>query len=203
MEGRPFILGRNGFYNKTIEILKKKNIYQIYFILLFKNETEEEMKNSIENLMKKGDQKELEYFMDNNQIIYLNESTFKNNEKREKLNFFLSNKILFNFFIRKNFEIINKPFYEDEVIKDVSKKVNDSIDNNLDDIKINLFYNKFKKYLDNNIYYDKDKDYFDDKYYYNDKNEILEKLKCIKILQNYLKEKNGDNNSPRFNCEIL
>jgi len=213
MEGRAFILGRNGFYNKIIETLKKNNIYQIYFVFLFKSETEEEMRNSLENLIKKGDQKDLEFFLDNNQIIYINESILENKDKREKLNFFLCNKILFNYLIFKNFEVLNFPVYIDKInlnkyIKNTANNINEfneenNKNNNSNEFKINPFHKKFEKYLDNNIYYKKENSYIDKKNFYNEQVEILEKLKYIKIFQKYSKEKNGDNNSSRFNCEIL
>jgi len=224
MEGRAFILGRNGFYNKAIDILKKNDCYQVYFVFIFKNETEEEMKTCLDNLIQKGDQKELEYYMNNNQIIYINESYLGNKEKNEKLLFFLSNSLFMNFICLKSFENIklldNGSVNVRSISAEKSLVVENIKDNNDDNIisnkdKINddannfsAFYYKYKRCIDDNIYYTKSNNSSDNfftvgKNFYDEKKEILEKLKFIKIFQKFSKEKFGETNSNRFNCDIL
>lgn len=210
MEGRAFILGRNGFYNKIIEILKKNNIFQIYFVFLFKNESEEEMKNCLENLIKKGDQKDLEYFMDNNHIIYINENIFHDKEKKEKLLFYLSHKMLKNFYCLKNFDSQdNKKVNENPIEEKNENKIENSINidskigNSLRVNKINPFFSRFKNYIVNSLYFRDENNFMENKNFYDDKSEILERLKYLKLFQNYSKGKFGDENNARFNCEIL
>lgn len=207
MEGRAFILGRNGFYNKAVEILKKYNIHQIYFVFLFKNETEEEMKNSLLNLIKKGDQKDLDSYMTNNQIIYINESYLENKEKKDKLLFFLSNSIYKSFVCLKVFENLKMPVYAKikniaEIAFESQKDSDIVVDDKEEASIVSPFFNRFKKYFDGNIYYKGD-NCFQAKNFYDEKSEILDRIKFIKIFQKFTKENFSDSNSTRFNCEIL
>lgn len=212
MEGRAFILGRNGFYNRLIEILKKNFNYQIYFVLLFKNETEDEMKSIIDNLIHKGDQKELEFFSQNNLIIYINDILLADLAQKEKLLFHLGNTILNNFCSLKS--LTSPKLSRNEIninFNCTSRNNNNNIhsirdDNNalqksLDETEI---IEKIKKYYFDNIYYTySENSLLIKKNFANDENEILEKLKTINMFQKFTKENIGAKVSTKFNCEIL
>lgn len=75
IEGRTFLLGRNGYYNKLYEILPSVVKTRFFFILIFKQATKEEMANYIEDLVQKGDQHELKQFKKEGKIICVNEET--------------------------------------------------------------------------------------------------------------------------------
>lgn len=81
IEGRLFLLGKNGFYNKIVEELRRKINRNIFFILVFQNITEESNDsfiNSILNdLIQKGEQQDLIWFKKNNHIFFINDFNFK------------------------------------------------------------------------------------------------------------------------------
>jgi hypothetical protein len=77
MEGRLFLLGRNGYYNKLYE-----NLYQLvkgnfFFLLTHKKLNSDDSlecnSDILDNLINKGDQKLLKMFKDEKKIIFLNE----------------------------------------------------------------------------------------------------------------------------------
>lgn len=77
MEGRLFLVGRNGYYNKLYE-----NLYQLVkgnfiFLLTHKkldaDDTLESNSEILNNLINKGDQKLLQNFKDENKIIFIND----------------------------------------------------------------------------------------------------------------------------------
>ena len=81
IEGRVFLLGKNGFYNHVNETLISKHNNNLWFILIVK-ETEENMKNNvcekmIEELINKGEQEQLGYYYHNNRIIIINDFHFE------------------------------------------------------------------------------------------------------------------------------
>jgi hypothetical protein len=89
IEGRVFLLGRNGFYNKVCEEMSGQINKNFFFVLLFKNIQENnEMFETINNLIHKGDQHDLKYFSDNDKILYLKEETYDEYDETliEKLN---------------------------------------------------------------------------------------------------------------------
>ena len=73
IEGRVFLLGKNGFYNKVVDVLKKKNNHNIYFILVIKEDDDKIRKAMIEDLINKGGQKDLDYYYKNNRIVFIND----------------------------------------------------------------------------------------------------------------------------------
>jgi hypothetical protein len=90
MEGRIFLLGRNGFYNKICEEKKLKNT--IFFLLLFKDIspdfTEDEGMKIIHTLINKGDQKDLELYLKDNKIICINDDDLENDLKNKSERFY-------------------------------------------------------------------------------------------------------------------
>jgi hypothetical protein len=226
MEGRAFILGRNGLYNKIIEFLKKNNIYKIFFVFLFKNENEEKMKITIENLFKKGDQKELELFKLNNQIFYINEEILS--EKYiKKLNFYLGNLLFSNFLSLKNFKKFIKKnkegnyVYNENIINNNNNNNNNNKSEKYFFIKnfiekyqkekkefyfvenSGLFFLEEKKYnMDNNNNNNNNNNY-DDKNKNENENENEINKNIINNLRNISKDNILNNKNTKSTCEIL
>ena len=97
IEGRVFLLGKNGYYNKVIEVLNLKYTNNIYFILLVKEHNENENKKMILELINNGDEKELKPFYENNKIIFLDNYDLNNDiNKKEKLFLNLFEDIYYN-----------------------------------------------------------------------------------------------------------
>ena len=94
IEGRVFLLGKNGFYNKVVEVLKKKNNHNIYFILVIKGDDDKIRKAMIEDLINKGGQKDLDYYYKNNRIVFINDFNIETdfaNKKDFFINLFKTN----------------------------------------------------------------------------------------------------------------
>jgi hypothetical protein len=123
-EGRLFLLGRNGFYNKICQEFENILKGYIYFFLLYKNifirleddSLEETYSNdfqfqteSIKNLIEKGDQQELKAYKDENKIVCLDDDLFENDIQRRKfhleLAFFKNYIINYCSISNKNFEV--------------------------------------------------------------------------------------------------
>lgn len=93
IEGRVFLLGKNGFFNYVSETLINKHNNNLWFILIVK-ETEENIKNHscdkmIEELINKGGQEQLGYYYHNNRIITINDFHFQK-DFQDKQNLFKS-----------------------------------------------------------------------------------------------------------------
>ena len=100
IEGRIFLLGKNGYYNNVIETLKKRFTNNIFFILLVNEKDSLKNKKMIEDLIEKGCEEELKTFYNYNRIIFINNYNYK----QEILN-------LRNFWIdliHNNYSIISK-----------------------------------------------------------------------------------------------
>lgn len=69
IEGRVFLLGKNGFYNKIVEEMQSS--HNIYFLLIFKSN--DISKQAIDDLIEKGDQADLKVFRNKKRIISLQE----------------------------------------------------------------------------------------------------------------------------------
>ncbi len=93
MEGRLFLVGRNGFYNKLYEELYKLVKGNFFFLLAYKKLDSDDSLDShsevLDNLINKGDQQLLQIFKDENKILFVNdEKTIEDLEKMK--NYFLS-----------------------------------------------------------------------------------------------------------------
>ena len=146
VEGRLFLLGRNGFYNKVCDqMLNKTNIF---FILLYKSiyveHIEDDLnsydqclpsqfqKESINNLINKGDQKDLKIYTDQNKIICLDEEKLENDIKRRKKYFeylFFKKFIILNTNDNKEFPAVASN-EEADLFEELNKKINSKIDAN-------------------------------------------------------------------------
>lgn len=184
MEGRAFILGRNGLYNKAIELLQKNKINQIYFVFLFKNESEIEMKTIIDNLYEKGDQKELKNFKKNNQIIYLNEDILSIKEI-DKLYFYLTNLLISNYFCLNKF---------------VNKEGKNLFENFNSEFELE-FKNLWKKYEKENFYFAGSLSFFKVKDYIAENEEEINS-KIIENIKSISKEAVLNNKNNKV-CNIL
>ena len=78
MEGRIFLLGKNGYFNNLEKTLKLKQNSNIYFILVSNEINENINNNTIEELIKEGGEKELEKYYKNKRIIFLDNLDIKN-----------------------------------------------------------------------------------------------------------------------------
>ena len=110
IEGRIFLLGKNGYYNNVIKTLKKRFTNNIFFILLVNEKDNKKNKKMIEELIEKGCEEELKTFFKNNRIIFINNYNYK--EEIEKLRDFWINLIHNNYSIKLKFN----EFFENESI---------------------------------------------------------------------------------------
>ena len=82
MEGRIFLLGKNGYFNSVENCLLKKQNSNLYFVLV-SNEVDKKQNNKIiEELINKGGEEGLEKYYNNNRIIFLD--NYEINEDIEK-----------------------------------------------------------------------------------------------------------------------
>ena len=92
MEGRVFLVGRNGYYNKLYEELYNVVKGNFIFLLSFKkidlDDSPESNTEILDNLITKGDQQLLEIFREENKIIFINDSNISQEIYDNKLYFF-------------------------------------------------------------------------------------------------------------------
>ena len=115
IEGRVFLLGNNGYYNKIIEVLNLKYTNNIFFILLVKEYNEIENNKMIQELIINGGEKELKSFYDKNKIMFLDNYDLENNiKKNEHLFINLFEDLFYNYPILLKEEIDEKCEVEKE-----------------------------------------------------------------------------------------
>jgi hypothetical protein len=135
VEGRLFLLGRNGFYNKVCQEFENILKGSIFFYLLYKNifldyeqdSLEEDYSNefqfqtqSINNLIEKGDQKELKVFQEQNKILCLDDDLFDRDIERRK--YHIESAIFKNYIL--NYSIfVNKYIEVKEEVPDEDKNL--------------------------------------------------------------------------------
>ena len=71
MEGRIFLLGKNGYYNDVENVFIKKQNSNLYFILISNEVDNVENNKIIEELIYEGGQDKLEKYYQNDRIIFL------------------------------------------------------------------------------------------------------------------------------------
>ena len=145
MEGRIFLLGKNGYFNNLERILKLKQNSNIYFILVSNEINENINNNTIEELIKEGGEKELEKYYVNNRIIFLDNLNIKN-DFVNKQDWFWNNiiQIYSMNYIGSGYKELNEGYYDK---RDEERYINDKIEiinmfRFLND-KTNLFNNCF------------------------------------------------------------
>ena len=84
MEGRIFLLGKNGYFNSVENCLLKKQNSNLYFVLV-SNEVDKKQNNKIiEELINKGGEEGLEKYQNNNRIFFLDNYEIKEDIEKNK-----------------------------------------------------------------------------------------------------------------------
>ena len=84
MEGRIFLLGKNGYFNAVENCLIKKNNSNLFFILILNELNDDENYKIIEELIYEGGEERLEKYYKNDRIIFLDNYNLKNNIIKKK-----------------------------------------------------------------------------------------------------------------------
>ena len=84
MEGRIFLLGKNGYFNSVENCLLKKQNSNLFFILISSEVDKSKNNKIIEELIKKGGEEELEKYYINDRIIFLDSYEIKEDMKKNK-----------------------------------------------------------------------------------------------------------------------
>lgn len=108
IEGRIFLLGKNGYYNNVIKTLKKRFTNNIFFILLVNEKDNKKNKKMIEELIEKGGEEDLKPFYENERIIFINNYNYKEGILNSK-DFWI--KIIHNNYLLKP---VKTEFFENE-----------------------------------------------------------------------------------------
>lgn len=84
MEGRIFLLGKNGYYNDVENVFIKKQNSNLYFILISNEVDTVENNKIIEELIYEGGQDKLEKYYQNDRIIFLDNYNLKDDIIKKK-----------------------------------------------------------------------------------------------------------------------
>ena len=84
MEGRIFLLGKNGYFNAVEECLLKKNNSNLFFILISNEVDKNENNKIIEELIDKGGEEGLEKYYKNDRILFLDNYEIKDDIEKNK-----------------------------------------------------------------------------------------------------------------------
>ena len=84
MEGRIFLLGKNGYFNAVENCLIKKENSNLFFILISNEVDDAENKKIIEELIYQGEEERLEKYYKNNRIIFLDNFQIKKDLNNKK-----------------------------------------------------------------------------------------------------------------------
>jgi hypothetical protein len=84
MEGRIFLLGKNGYYNDIENVFIKKQNSNLYFILISNEVDNVENNKIIEELIYEGGQDKLEKYYQNDRIIFLDNYNLKDDIIKKK-----------------------------------------------------------------------------------------------------------------------
>ena len=84
MEGRIFLLGKNGYFNSVENCLLKKQNSNLFFILISSEVDKSKNNKIIEELIKKGGEEELENYYINDRIIFLDSYEIKEDMEKNK-----------------------------------------------------------------------------------------------------------------------
>lgn len=84
MEGRIFLLGKNGYFNSVENCLLKKQNSNLFFILVSNEVDKNENNKIIEELINKGGEEELEKYYKNDRIIFLDNYELKEDLEKNK-----------------------------------------------------------------------------------------------------------------------
>ena len=84
MEGRIFLLGKNGYFNAVENCLIKKQNSNLFFVLISNEIDEEENKKIIEELIVQGGEERLEKYYKNDRMIFLDNYELKEDLAKKK-----------------------------------------------------------------------------------------------------------------------
>ena len=84
MEGRIFLLGKNGYFNSVENCLLKKQNSNLYFILVSNEVDKNENNKIIEELINKGGEEGLQKYYQNDRIIFLDNYGIKEDVEKNK-----------------------------------------------------------------------------------------------------------------------
>lgn len=84
LEGRIFLLGKNGYFNSVEENLTIKQNSNLYFILVSNEIEEKNNQKIIEELIEKGGEEKLEKYYLNDRIIFLDNYQLQNDIDKKK-----------------------------------------------------------------------------------------------------------------------
>ena len=130
MEGRIFLLGKNGYFNSVEDILSKKQNSNLYFILITNEINYVINCKIIEELIKEGGEKELEKYYLNSRLIFIDGIETKK-DLTKKMGWF--QKIFKEVYENDGEDIINDQKYyidrKQEIYLEDKKKVDSMIDN--------------------------------------------------------------------------
>jgi len=115
-EGRLFLLGRNGYYNKLVEDLYPKLYGRLSFVLINNQNTEND--EIMEKLVMKADQGSLKIFQNENKFFFVTEEIMKNLTLGHEISSFILQ------FCFQQFSCIEKNCYLVERMTYVSNKCN-------------------------------------------------------------------------------
>ena len=108
MEGRIFLLGKNGYFNEVENCLIKKQNSNIFFILISNENNDTENKKIVEELIYKGGEERLEKYYKNDRIIFLDNYELKEDINKKKVWFINKIKEIYE---NDNKEYINNGYY--------------------------------------------------------------------------------------------
>jgi hypothetical protein len=89
MEGRIFLLGKNGYFNAGEDCLIKKENSNLFFILVSNEIDDDENKKIIEELIYQGEEESMEKYYKNERIIFLDNFKIKKDINNKK-NWFIN-----------------------------------------------------------------------------------------------------------------
>ena len=84
MEGRIFLLGKNGYFNAVEDCLIKKENSNLFFILVSNEVDDDENKKIIEELIYQGEEESMEKYYKNDRIIFIDNFQIKKDINNKK-----------------------------------------------------------------------------------------------------------------------
>ena len=108
MEGRIFLLGKNGYFNSVENYLLKKQNSNLFFILVSNEVDKSENNKIIEELINKGGEEGLEKYYKNDRIIFLDNYEIKDDIYKNK-DWFID--IINNIYENKNKDFNKDKYY--------------------------------------------------------------------------------------------
>ena len=108
MEGRIFLLGKNGYFNSVENCLLKKQNSNLFFILVSNEVDKKENNKIIEELINKGGEEGLDKYYKNDRIIFLDNYEIKEDIEKNK-DWFITK--LNNIYGNNNRDFNNNKYY--------------------------------------------------------------------------------------------